>query len=138
MRPEAEHSIVFIVDRLIFFHPKITLLNLQRAEFEFLEDTLQKSIKQKNRNRKKNRRKKRKCKESSLGNFLAMVNPVFFARPLFSKSFLPRGALMCHVFNLNQSKMEKIYWGTTMKSANQPSSIADILYANKRLNVFCP
>ena len=45
MRPEAEHSIVFIVDRLIFFHPKTTLSNLQRAKFEFLEDTLQKSIK---------------------------------------------------------------------------------------------
>ena len=90
MRPEAEHSIVFIVDRLIFFHPKTTLSNLQRAKFEFLEDTLQKSIKQKNWNRKKNRRKKRKCKESSSGNFLAMVNPVFFARPLFSKRFSPQ------------------------------------------------
>jgi len=108
MRPEAEHSIVFIVDRLIFFHPKTTLSNLQRAKFEFLEDTLQKSIKQKNWNRKKNRRKKRKCKESSSGNFLAMVNLVFSPGHCFPRGFLPRGALMCHVFNLYQSKMEKI------------------------------
>jgi len=96
------------------FHPKTALLNLQCTKFKFLDIKLLKKTLTETKKKKKEKRIEREIddeKRESTRNpreifcgWILSIRVLSLDRYYFLTVVLRGGALLCHVFNLNQPK----------------------------------